>query len=280
VAWHHLGGEDVSYEHSDIESERFGRSVGRLTVGFGVSRPDHAVAATHECLSSVDADIVIVRFPAHMAAVAGGLTTSGWTLVPAGSLTYWEAPAVDLAQTTQSRAGDSRGEDVHGGRRVWRGNDDEAPAFTSGVAELVTSVVEDSFAGYANHYSANPLLSEDDALAGYVDWAVRTVVADRASVLILWNDQRPVGLATVESSPDGTDLEVLLAGLVRHAQGHGWYAELIAAVGREALARHHERVIISTQAHNVKVQRSWARAGFLPFSAVETVHAVRPGLLG
>ena len=75
------------------------------------------------------------------------------------------------------------------------------------------------------------------------------------------------------------EAEILLAGLTSAAQGRGLYPLLLKAVGQQAMARGCPRVTISTQAHNIRVQRAWAKAGFRPFAAITTVHAMTPGVL-
>jgi GNAT superfamily N-acetyltransferase len=145
---------------------------------------------------------------------------------------------------------------------------------------MVADAVADSFAGYGNHYLANPLLDSAAALAGYQEWARRSLSGER-DALVLVGSGRPIGVATLVGSHDGTShLEVLLAGLVSAAQGRGSYAVLLTACADEARQRGLSRLIISTQVHIVRVQRAWARLGLRPFAAVETVHAVRAGRLG
>jgi len=135
------------------------------------------------------------------------------------------------------------------------------------------------FDGYVNHYTANPLLEPDLALEGYVDWVRRTAQANPDSLGVLAHGERSVGVATWFVDPGGEVVEILLAGLVPEARGHGWYAALLAEVGRVATGLDVPRVVISTQAANVAVQRAWVSAGFKPLAAVTTAHAVRRGLL-
>ena len=67
--------------------------------------------------------------------------------------------------------------------------------------------------------------------------------------------------------------------MISAAQGRGIYAHLLAEVERRAAERGAAEVVISTQGHNVRVQRVWARYGFEPVHAMLTVHLVRPELL-
>lgn len=292
MSWDGLQGSRVTYAESPVESARFGLTMARLTVGRDV-RPDGpaaedadrhpdlvtgAAAEVTDRLRAADADVVVVRYPAQSLGLAAAVASSGRDVLAAGSLTYWSAPAsairvpqpaeglevVPLAQHT----GDAEGR-----------------------AAVVDAVVADSFGGYGNHYSANPLLDPEASLAGYQEWARRSALADPADALLLVLRGDAVGLATLVDGerpkgaggpgedPSRGHVEVLLAGLRTAAQGQGRYATLFGGVAREALARGRPEVVISTQSHNVRVQRSWARLGLRPFAAVETVHAVRPGLI-
>ncbi|MFN2320869.1 MAG: GNAT family N-acetyltransferase, partial [Dermatophilaceae bacterium] len=139
--------------------------------------------------------------------------------------------------------------------------------------DAVSTVVGESFRAYGSHYSANPRLDPSDALAGYVEWAVSAYRTDPGNVVLAMRDGRPVGVATLTRS--GSDLEIELAGLTPAAQGRGLYGRLLTAVGRVGVEEGLDRVIISTQVHNTRVQRAWIRAGMKPFAAVATVHAMR-----
>lgn len=74
-------------------------------------------------------------------------------------------------------------------------------------------------------------------------------------------------------------VEILLAGVVPHAQGRGMYPHLLAAMEDWALDEGAEAVVISTQGHNTRVQRAWSRYGFEPVHSLVTAHLVRPELL-
>ena len=85
--------------------------------------------------------------------------------------------------------------------------DPTAPADLDGL-------VADVFGGYVNHYTANPLLEPDLALAGYVDWVRRTALDDPGSLAVLMHGDESVGVATWFVDPAGGFVEILLAGLV------------------------------------------------------------------
>jgi GNAT superfamily N-acetyltransferase len=269
VTWDDLTGAGVHLSSNPVETTRFGVSIGRLIVGWdlptGGAAHEAAANALADALVRSPDDVIVVRYPAHLVRLGAVVAGSGRDIVPAGALTYWGAEANSILEATD--------DDL-----------DVAPAASlsgsaTDVGRVVDDVIADSFAGYSNHYLANPLLDSDAALAGYQDWARRSLRGDR-DALVLLAAGVPIGVATLVGSGDSkSHLEVLLAGMISAAQGRGRYAVLLAACAAEAHRRGLSRLIISTQVHNVRVQRAWARLGLRPFAAIETVHAVRRNLL-
>lgn len=252
----------VALRPSGAESARFGLEVARLTVGEGWTAAD-----VRQALAGTAADLVVVRYDSSRADVPAALADPAWQVLPAGPIVYWRL-AVGSGRPPPSVPG-----------LVVRPTEDVAE--TAGAAadgDLVERVVTASFAGYVSHYSVNPLLDPEAALAGYVEWARTTVGDDRGEALVLLQERAPVGLATLASAATPVPhLEILLAGLVPEVQRRGWYAHLLAGVEAAAADRGLDEVVISTQVHNTGVQRAWARHGFEPFAAFETAHLVRAG---
>ncbi|HEY0216241.1 MAG TPA: GNAT family N-acetyltransferase [Cellulomonas sp.] len=257
MSWDQLAEPGLTGGPSPAESRRFGVEVHRLTVGPG----DLDVVGLRAAVEDSDADVLVVRYDVVRQEVAAALAASSRAVLPAGALTYWETQVRDLPVGEPPRT-------------VVVG----AAALPDAVADAaVRAVVRASFTGYGNHYTADPLLDRRLALDGYEEWALRSLARADHEVLVQLDGDRAVGVATVERA--GTCAEVLLAGLVPAAQGRRLYGELLAAVERAALADGLDRLVISTQVQNVRVQRAWARHGLRPFAAVETVHLVRPEAL-
>ena len=242
---------------SPLESARFGCSVERLTVPVESGTPFSAV---REALLGSVADVVVLRYPAEHVGWFAKLTAFGRTVLFADSLVYWRL-----------RAGEGRGPAPSPELRT------SEPAGPAAVRALVSDI----FGVYGNHYLANPLFDAAEALAGYQEWALRSsaegeclTLEDRGAQVV---GPRTLGLATLEQ--DGPRTEILLAGVISGSQGRGLYAHLLRAVEDRALARGAAEVVISTQGHNTRVQRAWARYGFEPVQTFLTVHLVRSRLL-
>ena len=260
MTWLDLLGSGVTVSPSPRETDRFGVSMARVVVGLDAAwDASLATALTDACAR--DEDVLVVRWASDLVQCGAALADSGRDVIPADTLTYWEVATDRLAG-----AGRALPDDL----RVRRDAIDPAD-----LERLVAGV----FGGYVNHYTANPLLAADLALEGYVDWVCRTARDDPDGLAVLADGDESVGVATWFADPTGDLVEILLAGLVPEARGLGWYAALLGEVGRVAAGRGVPRVVISTQAANVAVQRAWVTAGFRPFAAVTTAHAVRRGLL-
>lgn len=254
-----MGWDDVMEERavqaveSPLESARFGRSVERLTVSAAAVTPFPVV---REAVLGSAADVIVLRYPAEYVGWFAELTVLGRTAVFADSLVYWRL-----------RAG--RGRAPGPSPDPWT-----AEPVGPEVARRPMSAI---FAGYGNHYLANPLFDAAGALAGYREWALRSAAEGGCLALRDHGSGDVLGLATLEETDGRT--EILLAGVVPEARGRGVYAHLLKAVEDRASARGAAEVVISTQGHNTRVQRAWARYGFDPVRTLLTVHLVSPGLL-
>jgi GNAT superfamily N-acetyltransferase len=252
MGWHDaLQAGELVAAPSAYESKRFGVSVDRMTVSAAAGTPLREVLTAVE---RSEADVVVLRYPAREIGWFAALAVGERTALLADSLVYWSLPA-------------------RKGRRP-------APlaGFTAGLEtaiedDLVDDLVGDIFGDYGNHYCANPLFDRGLALAGYQEWARRSI-AEAGAVVLRGPDRRVLGLATVDHGPSWTEIE--LAGVVPAEQGRGRYAHLLAAVEDASTA---SRDVITTQGHNTGVQRAWARYGFEPVHTLLTVHLVTPELL-
>jgi GNAT superfamily N-acetyltransferase len=236
---------------SAFESERFGVSVDRVTVSASAGTPLPEMLAA---VARSDAEVVVLRYPAREVHWFAALARTDRTVLLADTLVYWS-----LSAGKGRRPGPLAG-------------------FTAGVEHqvddhVVDDLVGDIFGDYGNHYCANPLFDRSLALAGYQEWARRSV-AEAGAVILRGPDRRVLGLATVDHADSWTEIQ--LAGVVPAEQGRGRYGHLLAAVED---ATKGQRLVISTQGHNTGVQRAWARYGFEPVHTLLTVHLVKPALL-
>jgi ribosomal protein S18 acetylase RimI-like enzyme len=249
---------EVRIAPSGSESSRFGRMTDRIVVGSGALDAFGSMAGLSSRVSSVIsasvAEIVIVRYPSSLVALLSGVDRRAFDTLPAGCLIYWQGP------DSSTRGSDVAAHEVGVAERKAR------------QAEL-NLIIADSFAGYVNHYSANPVLDPDVVVAGYLEWASHTMARPSNRVFLTESDGAAVGIAIVSVAESTWEIE--LASVVPAAQRAGHYTRLIVHLLNTADASGKPRVVISTQAHNIGVQRAWAKLGFLPIDAIETVHLLR-----
>lgn len=259
MSWRDLDHDDVVAAASQVESDRFGVSLARVTVGRRVVDGEETWRrlALH---CDRPEDVLVVRWPSALVGCSAVLAASGRVVLPADTLTYWDTAASDLAR--QPVAPDAP--------RVVRADQVDPAGLHAAVADV--------FAGYVNHYAANPLLDRALALEGYVDWVARTLHAQPDAGAVLVDGDRVLGFGTWTLVP-GDHGEFLLGGMRAEARGRGWYGLLLVETARAALAAGVPTVLISTQGSNVGVQRAWARLGLRPRADFTTAHLVRAGLL-
>ncbi|HLT95898.1 MAG TPA: GNAT family N-acetyltransferase [Acidimicrobiia bacterium] len=246
MSWAALSSDTVSVAESPLETRRFGLDVARVNVGL---QADIEVERLAGILEELSTDLAIVRYPASKVTWAHTLANRlDGVVFHADTLIYWH-----LALS---------------GRPI----PDPVQGATSDLdPESVASSVGRIFADYSNHYSANPRLNDRLALDGYQEWAANSASAGNAITLV--SEGETIAVATVEAG-DGY-LEILLAGVEPNRQGRGEYVRLLQAVERRAAGLGVDEVYIATQAGNIRVQRAWARYGFRPAAAFETVHHLR-----
>jgi GNAT superfamily N-acetyltransferase len=259
MSWDQLLEPGVVVRDSQVETDRFGCSVVRVTIGPGLVDVDRLLAM----IEDLTAEVLVVRYDAARLELPGTLARSRRAVVAAGTLTYWEEPVSDSGPREPSNLEVLSADTLN---------------FET-VSALVRDIVRASFRDYGNHYTTNPILDNSAALVGYEDWAIRSLNDEPGNVLVMLEAGEPIGMATLVPGARGDHLEILLAGLVPAAQGRRLYDTLLYGCEKVAVARGAQRLVISTQVHNVRVQRAWARHGLRPFAAIETVHLIDRDLL-
>jgi len=261
MSWHDLDHDQILASPSEVESRRFGLAIGRVVVGQRVTWSQETSGRLAAALDR-DEDVLIVRYPSQLATCAGVLAATGRDVLPADSLTYWQASSATVASSASVDASTPemvRADEVDPGK--------------------LSHAVAVAFANYVNHYSANPLLDPALATEGYVDWVARTLRADPENGAVLVSDGEVDAWGMWLADPSGANLEWMLAGVTPRARGRALYGVLMARAGQVAVSRGIPRVVTSTQGANVGIQRVWARAQLLPMADLMTVHLVRRGLL-
>jgi RimJ/RimL family protein N-acetyltransferase len=252
---------------SPYDTARFGYAISRITVG---TRWRESAASVSELANALwtrvaidPADIVFVRYPSSLIGLpTAGIAMPDRTLLPAGSIVYWSC---DVRAARQKPLPD--------------GIDVAVPEVGSRAGPFLDAL-EDAFTDYTSHYSANPLFDASLIPVGYREWAETTLSSSAGRLYGLIERDVPTGVAITRllDTPEAV-IEIELAGIVTDAQGHGRYRHLLDAICHDAREAGVNRIVISTQSDNIRVQRAWASAGYKPELSIDTVHAVRTSLL-
>ncbi len=266
MSWSDAIGGVSQLEFSPSESDRFGVSIARFNVGTrwssDFSTAEELFGHIRAALSEAEEQVVIVRYPSELVRLASEAIPASRSVIPAGTLMYW-----NMDVRSYSHDGLPAG---YSTRRITTNDLSETDV------EKLVAAITDSFDGYTNHYSSNPLLARELVTAGYREWAESSMRSSSGSAYTLENGGSVVGIATIkefDAIPGVSEVE--LAGMIAEEQGKGLYKHLLGAVVVGARANDREQVVISTQSHNIKVQRAWARAGFRPTMSLETSHCVK-----
>lgn len=228
---------------SEKESQAFGISVVRASYSSWSGIDSELQAAIQKN------DLVILR----TRDVIPFDEIDGFTVVPAGALTYW-ASEVD----PEFEAGDS------GYHLELKLNEISLARFSA--------VLRDSFSDYKNHYDCNPALTGPSTSEAYLHWAMSRADSGELTGLLSFQEEA-IGVVSAVQQDDLVEIEI--AGIAPSAQGHGHYKFLIGQLWKKVDQPNSSRLVISTQTENRNVQSAWQKIGLKPQFEVHTTHIMR-----
>ncbi len=239
-------GDAIDVVHSQVESERFGLTVGRCSIPVGSNCSDDEVV-----LKVVNSafDLVILRYPSVRTSLNHLIAAHSKNSFQADTLLYFSRD-IDQDAFGQSAAAI--------GIRPARANDEEA----------IRNVALKAFNSYGSHYSANPRINKNSVLDGYVDWASRQM--HDATVVLVHQTEVVDGFLSLNIN-DGV-AEIVLNAVDPLAQNQGVYQRLLDGAVRIAYENNCKKIITSTQSTNYKVMRVWTKNKFNIFLSLNTVH--------
>jgi len=233
---------------SDVESRRFGLEVYRGTFAENFSVSEILAQVFHDRV-----DVAILRVPCTKVGETGAFEQRGIPTITADTLVYY---GVDLASRDPTPI---------------RNLDLEFEPLSGIDLGVLDDIVARSFAGYTNHYSANPLLAHG-LLPGYQEWA-RSFAESGGGERFGWVAKRGDRcLGFIACSQNGSGVEIMLNGVVPEAGGSGVYSDLVRFTQRFFKDAGHYTMKVSTQVQNFAVQKVWSREGFVMREAFATVH--------
>ena len=245
-------------ELSDTESRRFGLRIARGVVPAGAT-----AAQVLEDILALRPEVAIFRCNAGSSQQATSLAAAGLVPIHADTLVYYRI-ALDAPPVP--------GDDVAAG------NDPAFRPATTDDGQALVAIVRRSFAGYRNHYHANPLFTAEAILEGYVEWALGHVIhpGPFQDTWVYRDGDRVLGFACCRRAADGSTVDIVLNAVDPSSVRQGCYGRLL-----KSMVAHYRRagigaLEISTQVWNYGVQRIWARTGLVIDRAYDTWHANVP----
>jgi hypothetical protein len=236
---------------SALDSARFGIKVMRGQVPTNTPSDDIVQEIT-----SCDAPLIILRTDAGDSDAIVQLQRQGWPVIHADTLVYYGINLTALPHKA-----------LPGDVRLATGADRDA----------IHEIAENSFTGYRAHYAANPLLAQDEILAGYIEWAKSRLAPSNlgSCTWVVTVEGRTAGFATCDLSEDGSKVEIVLNAVHPQLSQRGLYGRLLQGILHHYAAQLYRHLAISTQLWNYTVQRQWARAGLSLERAYDTYHIDR-----
>jgi dTDP-4-amino-4,6-dideoxy-D-galactose acyltransferase len=239
-------GESAVVLHSEVDSQRFGLKVGRLSVSAKSVLSDNEVVAA---IMNSGFDLVILRYPSTRLKLGEMVAESTKSSFQADTLLCF-SKRIHQADSA-ILAGDI-------GVRFAHLGDDAA----------IRTVAFKAFDSYKSHYAANPQFDTNKILDGYVDWASRQLVD--ASVVLVHESQQINGFLTLKI--ENGVAEIVLNAVDPDMQNQGVYQRLIESAVHYATINDCEKIVTSTQSTNYKVMRAWVKYGFDIYLSLNTIH--------
>ena len=237
----------LQIEQSEVN--RFGRRMARLRVESGDA--EITAASIVQLCAAKQIEMLTLRVPTDRLGLAHELEDYGFRLMDC--LVYYEA------QTDTMPGGESR----------------SCVLREASVADIyqVGELARDCFADCFSHYHADPMLDRGLVAEGYADWARRSCTNRdvAATVFLAAVGERVVGFAAMRRNSE-TEGEGTLACVHPEFRGKGIYGTLVDRRLQWCSDNGMQRMILSTQLYNVRVQRSWSTRGFRPFRSFFTFH--------
>jgi hypothetical protein len=242
-------GNPVVLRESPLESARFGLRVFRCDV------ETIDASAISEAIDRLGVDVLILRVPAREIGGVNALARLGLSPILADTLVYYDTVLARHAETPATTGVALR------------------PASRDDAA-LLARTARDVFDGYVSHYHANPLFAPERILEGYAEWASRHAAAedDASGAWLVERDGKLAGFSCYRFDQANGIATGVLNGILPPARARGTYRAMLGAMLRAFAEAGFSRFEISTQVHNIGVQRVWTAHGLTLREASNTVH--------
>lgn len=237
----------LSFDYSPLDSERFARRIYRANLA--------SVDAFHlkEAMRQQRVDTLIMRLPIDQASTLACLHDVGLTPIFGDVQVHYDVALSEFTAT------------------------DDRPGFElmpieAADALKLHNLAKEVFNDYSSHYSANPLLPRSSISDGYADWAVRHIGIAETPVWFVYDNGDLVGFTACKVDAASGSVRGVLNGILPAARGRGCYSAMLHKMLKLFSKAGMRTFMITTQVHNIAVQRAWASAGLKLRGVDCTVH--------
>ncbi|MDD4614111.1 MAG: hypothetical protein PHI40_01710 [Caldisericia bacterium] len=140
---------------------------------------------------------------------------------------------------------------------------------TPSTKTMLRKITEESFQNYESHYSLSPLLRPLSAEV-YIEWIDTLSRADNSAIYTHMDSSTVTGFIATVDSLSSTD--IVLNAVSPHFRQRGIYEVLCKHVLHDSFQKSVSVVTVSTQIHNLSVQKVWQKLHFQPFHVFDLYH--------
>ena len=138
--------------------------------------------------------------------------------------------------------------------------------------EELTSLISSIFSGYKNHYHSNPIFQSVDLAKGYLEWNLPFLEDKDKICLILFDHGIPCAFLTAKIYQEDGFADIILNGALKAYEGQGKYSFLLRQLKQILLEMNIQKLIVSTQLSNQRVQKVWTKEQFYLDKSYYTFH--------
>lgn len=237
-------------DYSEVESKRFGMNVFRQVD----SDPDYDRIAKDILKNKVD--LLILRIPSNKQNQLYKIERKGFPYLVADSLVYYKALLSDIEV------------------RKIKNNEIEYIVAEQSHRNTLCQLVLEIFNDYTNHYFSNPYIQKQSIIEGYQEWAMNNITYNNPNTItfLIKRDNHFIGFACCSFNLEKKECEGILYGVINKESGKGLYSDLIKYTQNYFKKLGYLTMKVSTQIHNITVQKVWTKEGFFLTETFITVH--------
>ena len=237
---------------SASESSRFGRTVSRFNLGFDSKFTDDEIMSI---CSLDDSDLLVLRAPSIRFELGDHLSRIRTRRIfQADTLLYF---SLDVSKYNY--------------QLQYKESEVELRRADFSDESQLRDLINATFEGYLNHYSANIAITSEQMLSGYIEWA-NSLSADKSHFVYVRKstDDYLDGFLVIEFQ--NREIELVIGGTHPSARRTGSYSHLWNFALYDIGQQNVDFIRTSTQVINTNVINSWLKSGFTYSGSINTFH--------